>query len=38
VYVTNLSDDTVTPVSTADNSPGPAIKVGQQPTAIAVAP
>ncbi|MFI5068585.1 MAG: YncE family protein, partial [Streptosporangiales bacterium] len=38
IYVANNSSGTVTPISTATNTPGPAIKVGSNPQDIAVTP
>jgi YVTN family beta-propeller protein len=38
VYVAGYRSDTVTPIDTATNTAGPAIRVGPQPIAIAVTP
>jgi YVTN family beta-propeller protein len=35
-YVANLESASVTPIRTATSTPGPAIKVGNQPIAIAI--
>jgi len=37
-YVVNHNDNTVTPISLASGTPGPAIKVGLGPSAIAITP
>jgi YVTN family beta-propeller protein len=37
-YVVNAEDSTVTPIDTATNAPGPAIKVGSSPYGIALTP
>ena len=37
-YVVNYGFGTVTPISTATNKPGKAIKVGDEPFAIAITP
>lgn len=37
-YVVNSNDDTVTPISTATNTPGTPIPVGGAPLAIAITP
>ena len=37
-YVVNSSSNSVTPINTATNKAGKAIKVGRQPTAIAITP
>jgi len=38
VYVANAGSGTVTPIAIADNRAGPAIKVGDNPLAIAITP
>jgi YVTN family beta-propeller protein len=38
VYVTNLESNTVTPIEVATNKPGPEIKVGSGPFAVAITP
>jgi YVTN family beta-propeller protein len=38
VYVVNAHSDTVTPIAIANNRAGPAIKVGDNPQAIAISP
>jgi len=38
VYVTNLGSNTVTPISTATNKAGHAIRTGKTPVAIAITP
>ena len=35
-YVVNSNDDTVTPISTATNTPGTPIAVGGTPDAVAI--
>ena len=37
-YVANNHSGTVTPIRTATNLPGPAIKVGSGPEAVAITP
>lgn len=37
-YVANNVSATVTPIGTATNTPGPAIQVGKNPEAVAIAP
>ena len=37
-YVVNAHSDTVTPIAIATNRAGPAIKVGHNPSAIAISP
>lgn len=37
-YVANAGSDTVTPIATATNTPGPPIPVGDDPSAIAITP
>ena len=37
-YVTNFGSDTVTPISTATNTPGPAIPAGALPDGIVITP
>jgi YVTN family beta-propeller protein len=38
VYVSNGGGGTVTPIATATNTPGPPIKVGAGPYAVAITP
>jgi DNA-binding beta-propeller fold protein YncE len=38
VYVANGSTDTVTPITTASNTPGKPVKVGNEPWVIAITP